>query len=249
MWLCRYTIRTMQMQVCNVFLTLWLFKMHGSRPWLRANSNLGFLKLPAGTQGALSVKIIGCIMICAPARNTSLDLHTASMLCTLRTCLLLAGATLRRSPLATKFHFMLVRGDQTNSFQRIACRLFAARTLGCHRPAPALILAVVLFSFDIAMLRFLETCGRPSCPPYASNAQEILSLSAELCPPGQPSLMSWTMSARVVSSKDRTQFSFVNSGMVIRSTMSMTPSVFLPAPPPKGKRSPAYLAPLWMSTQ
>ena len=62
--------------------------MHVWRAKLRANSNLGSLKFPTETQK----KIIGCVMA-VPARNSSLDEHTSSMLCTLKTLLLFAGAT------------------------------------------------------------------------------------------------------------------------------------------------------------
>ena len=65
---------------------------------------------------------------------------------TLRTFLLLADATLKRIPLATKIHFMLVCGDRTNSCQKIVFRLFAASTLGFHRPTTAFIVASVMFS-------------------------------------------------------------------------------------------------------
>ena len=122
---------------------------------------------------------------------------------------------------------------------RVACRRFAARTVGLHRPATALILVVVLFFFDTWMLQFLApapgTSVRPSCPPKASNAQEIHVLSDELLR-RQPSMMSWAMSARVVSSLARTQVSIVDSGMAIRSTMSMQSSAN-PSATSQGKKT------------
>ena len=91
---------------------------------------------------------------------------------------------------------------------KVACRRFAARTLGLHRPATALILVVVLFSFDTWMLQFLApapgTSVRPSCPPKASNAQEIHVLSDELLP-RQPSMMGHVSSRGFVPGPDPSQ--------------------------------------------
>ena len=162
------------------------------------------------------------IMICSSGRNTSLDLDTTNMLCTVSALLPFAGATFERIALATKFHLVLVCGE---------------KTLGSQWPTTAFTLAFVMFSVDTRMLRVLrQFLERSSCLPYTSNAQEILLLSRRPLLPGQPHKMTWPCRlAWICPWTVCTPGSIVYSGIAIRMTISMTSSVYPSATSQKKK--------------
>ena len=179
----------------------------GSRARLRANSNLGPLKFLTETQVALSQKMIGCIMICAPARNSSpcsLRVQPLGEFRLPQSFTLCLSVVVKRTP--SRGLFLTVGISRANDCSYSRVRDVLSLSLSRH---PDAILAP-------------RTCGR------SSSTRQLCARDSPAF--SQPSQMSWAMSARVVSSQHHTRFSFVDSGIAIRITMSMT-SYVIPAPP------------------